>query len=121
MTLNFSREQTEAEPPQARMVYISRKVAEGKEHFIEKAEAGMGQGRCAAVRCPESPSQTQVDMAHQTNASEGSEAKNLAGDRTGAGIARGDTEIFFLADQKAKFLLAPDSYLWMRMLWSWWP
>lgn len=78
----------------------------------------MGLGR-HALRLPESPSSTQPDVAHQINASDCSEAKKPAGERKQVlDPARGDTEkIFFLVDQKAeKFLQAPDSYLWIRML-----
>lgn len=87
MSLNFSLEQTEAQPPQAWMVSIPRKVAEGQEHFGEETEADMGQGRCA-LRLSESPSSTQADVAHQINALEGSEAKNPAGERTGVGYSK---------------------------------
>lgn len=87
MSLSFSLEQTEAQPPQAWMVSIPSKVAEGQEHFGEETEADMGQGQCA-LRLPESPSSTQADVAHQINALEGSEAKNPAGERTGVGSSK---------------------------------
>lgn len=65
------------------MVYIPRKVAEVEEHCGEGAGADMGQ-RQGGVRFPKSFSSTQAgsmviaDMAHQTHASEGSEAKKPA-------------------------------------------
>ena len=67
----------------------------------------MGQGRSGGRFPKPLPSaqagrMVSVDMAPQARASEGSEAKNPAGDRRGAGITGGDKE--------------EDLYLWVRRL-----